>query len=82
MKDSITEDQASMMIIVKASLYEQFLEKKVWENERKSKKVKERERERERGRERKNERKLLFNSRECFHTLHLCPLSGLYIQQD
>ena len=74
MKDSITEDQAFVMITMKASLYEQFQEKKVWENERKSKKVRERERE--------NERKLLFNSRECFHTLHLCPLSGLYIQQD
>ena len=50
MKDSITEDQASVMITVKASLYEQFLENKVWENERKSKKVKERERERKRER--------------------------------
>ena len=47
MKDSITEDQAFVMITMKASLYEQFQEKKVWENERKSKKVRERERERE-----------------------------------
>ena len=29
MKDSITEDYASVMITVKASLYEQFQEKKV-----------------------------------------------------
>ena len=51
MKDSIIEDQAFVMITMKASLYEQFQEKKVWENERKSKKVREREREKERERE-------------------------------
>ena len=51
MKDSIIEDQASVMITVKASLCEQFQEKKVWENERKSKKVREQVREKERERE-------------------------------
>ena len=59
-----------MIITVKASLYEQFQEKKVWKNERKSKKIRERERERKRER---NERKLLFNSRECFSYLIFVP---------
>ena len=39
-----------------------FKEKKVWENERKSKKIKEREREKEK----EEWEKLLFNSREFF----------------
>ena len=47
-----------------------FEEKKVWENERKSKKIKEREREKER-----NFYSIPENS---FHTLHLCPQNGLY----
>ena len=48
MKDSITEDKASVIITVQASLYEQFQEKKVWKNERKSKQIREREREKKR----------------------------------
>ena len=62
MKDSITEDQAFVMITMKASLYEQFQEKKVWENERKSKKVREREREKERERMRENFYSILENA--------------------
>ena len=70
MKDSITEDQASVMITVKASLYEQFLENKVWENERKSKKVKEREREREKEREKMREN--FYSILENAFILYIC----------
>ena len=60
---------------MKASAYEQFQKK------RKSRKMRERSRklrnERERERE-KNERNFDSIPENSFHTLHLCPQSGLY----
>ena len=70
MKDSITEDYTLWWSQWKQVYMNNF-------KKRKSRKMRERARKLGNERER-NERKLLFNSREFFHTLHLCPLSGLY----
>ena len=58
---------------MKASVYEQFQKK------RKSRKMRERSRKLRNEREReKNERNFDSILENSFHTLHLCPQSGLY----